>query len=304
MATRNSEKNFWRVIVVGGHTRSIGKTQLVCDVIRAFPETEWIAGKITQYGHGVCARNGENCDCAPTEHVCALDWETRNDTGTDSARFLAAGAKRAFWLRTKQGYLAEGLPLLRQALAEVASEERESIPQGRFAPWAEAQGLRPGESRAEMSDLKVRPPGERPDFAKASAGKRVASAEGEQQIPRADVALGMTDAGLSCKSAKQALIIESNSVMQFLRPSLYFAVIDPFKEDFKESAQLALDRAHALVLRGEVGGDAPPAPMWMKFPAQLMKEKPSVIQREGEKLPEPLRILVHRMLEAAPGVAI
>jgi len=224
------EKTLWRLIVVGGHTRSIGKTQLVCDVIRAFPRTEWIAGKITQYGHGVCAQNGENCDCAPTEHVCALDWETRADTGTDSARFLEAGAKRSFWLRTKQGYLAEGLPLLREALQEAASE-----------------------------------------------GGALANG---------------------------AVIVESNSLMQFLKPSLYFAVIDPLKDDFKESAQMALDRAHALVLRGNIGGDGPPAPLWMKLPAQLMKEKPSVLQREGEELPEPLWALVHRMLEGPPGVAV
>jgi hypothetical protein len=101
-----------------------------------------------------------------------------------------------------------------------------------------------------------------------------------------------------------ALIVESNSLMQFLKPSLYLAVIDPLKEDFKESAQMALDRAHALVMRGEVGADASPAPLWMRLPAQLMKEKPSVLQREGEKLPEPLCELVHRMLESAPGVAI
>ena len=105
-----------RVVVVGGHTRSIGKTQLVCELIAAFPEAQWVAGKITQHGHGVCAQNGENCGCAPEHHAAALDWESRADTGTDSSRFLAAGAQRAFWLRTKQGYLAEGLPLLRAAL--------------------------------------------------------------------------------------------------------------------------------------------------------------------------------------------
>src|SRR6516225_2524887 len=105
-----------RLIAVGGHTRSIGKTQLVCDLIAALPGAHWLAGKITQYGHGVCARNGQDCDCAPTEHVVALDWEAPSKSGTDSARFLEAGAERAFWLRTKQGYLAEGLPLLRQAL--------------------------------------------------------------------------------------------------------------------------------------------------------------------------------------------
>lgn len=241
MAIVTQEKTLWRLIVVGGHTRSIGKTQLVCDIIRAFPRTEWIAGKITQYGHGVCAQNGENCDCALTEHVCALDWETRSDTGTDSARFLEAGAKRSFWLRTKQGYLAEGLPLLREALREVA--------------------LRSGSGQA--------------------SDQRPATGE----------------------PANRALIIESNSLMQFLKPSLYFAVIDPLKDDFKESAQMALDRAHALVMRGEVSGDAPPAPLWMRLPAQLMKEKPSVLQREGEELPEPLWALVHRMLEEPPSTS-
>jgi len=220
----------WRLLVVGGHTRSIGKTQLVCDVIGVFPNVYWIAGKITQYGHGVCAQNGENCDCAPSEHVCALDWETRPDTGTDSARFLEAGAKRSFWLRTKQGYLAEGLPLLRQALREAAAE---------IAPeW------------------------------------------------------------------KAALIVESNSLMQFLKPSLYFAVIDADKEDFKESAQKALDRANALVLRGGASGAAPPAPLWTKLPTKLLREKPSVLHREGEELPRPLQALVYRMMEEDPVVAV
>ena len=117
-STTTQNKRTWRVIVVGGHTRSIGKTQLVCDIIHAFPETNWIAGKITQYGHGVCAKNGENCGCAPDEHSYAISWEKNAQTGTDSSRFLAAGAKRSFWLRTKQGFLAEGLPLLRGALNE------------------------------------------------------------------------------------------------------------------------------------------------------------------------------------------
>jgi hypothetical protein len=48
-ASDTNESARWRVIVVGGHTRSIGKTQLVCDVISAFPQVKWIAGKITQY---------------------------------------------------------------------------------------------------------------------------------------------------------------------------------------------------------------------------------------------------------------
>jgi hypothetical protein len=202
---------------------------LVCDVIAAFPRTDWIAGKVTQYGHGVCAQNGENCDCAPEEHVCAIEWETRADLGTDSGRFLQAGARKSFWLRTKQGYLAEGMPLLRSALAEAMSG-----------------------SLAENS----------------------------------------------------AVIIESNSLMQFLKPSLYFAVVDPAREDFKESARAALDRADALVLRGALDWGSAASPMWAKLPARLLREKPSVRQLEGEPLPEPLQVLVQRTLETPGAVRI
>jgi hypothetical protein len=102
----------------------------------------------------------------------------------------------------------------------------------------------------------------------------------------------------------RALIVESNSFMQFVKPSLYFAVIDPNKEDFKESAQIALDRAQALVFRGEPGDDHSPAKLWMKLPAKLLKEKASVVQREGEALPIPLRELVERTLEAPGNVAL
>ena len=93
-------------------------------------------------------------------------------------------------------------------------------------------------------------------------------------------------AGGVASESPPALILESNSLMQFVKPSLYFAVIDPMKEDFKESAQMALDRAHALVMRGVVGVDASPAPLWTRLPEQLMREKPSVLEREGEGLPD------------------
>lgn len=211
----------WRLVVVGGHTRSIGKTQLVCEIIGALPQTGWTAGKITQYGHGVCAQNGRDCDCAPDEHVCAFDWETQRDTGTDSARFLAAGAHRSFWLRTKQGFLAEGLPLLRNALREVES--------------------------AHGDPLNV--------------------------------------------------IVESNSLLHFLKPSLYVAVLDPSKRDFKKSACSVLDRANVYVFRHGLEDSSRSAPPWNMVPDRFLREKPSFLQREGEPLPEPLFQLVKRLVE-------
>lgn len=221
----------WRVIVVGGHTRSIGKTQLVCDLIAALPDANWVAGKITQYGHGVCARDGKQCDCAPDEHICAISWEARGDTGTDSARFLAAGARRSFWLRTKQGFLPEGLPLLRAALCEAA-------------PTAENGGL-------------------------------------------------------------GNLILESNTLLQFLTPSLYLMVVDPAKSDFKHSARLQIERASVVVWRrapteiapGDEPGD------WSGVPLELLRRKPQFWQREGEALPGGLVQAVRAVLEPGEGNA-
>ena len=218
-----------RLIVVGGHTRSIGKTQLVCDVISALPAANWLAGKITQYGHGVCATNGHDCDCAPTEHIVALDWEANGESGTDSARFLKSGAARSFWLRTKQGYLAEGLPALREALAS-----------------------------AEQS----------------------------------------------CKSGGINVIVESNSLMQFVKPSLYVAVLDGARDDFKDSARQVLDRADVLVFRRGLDDSDIARPPWMQLPAQLLRQKPSLLQREGQPLPEPLFQLVKRILESPASVFV
>ena len=105
------------LLLIGGHTRSIGKTSLVVDLVRAFPDASWTAVKITQYGHGVCSLHGEPCGCAPHEHPFSLDEERDRSNRTDTSRFLVAGAARSLWLRTRQGQLAEGLPLLRDALA-------------------------------------------------------------------------------------------------------------------------------------------------------------------------------------------
>ncbi len=106
-----------RLLLIGGHTRNIGKTALVVDIIRAFPGAQWTAVKITQYGHGICSVNGEACGCAPDQHTISLDEETSRDNRTDTSRFLVAGAARSLWMRTKQGRLTEGLPVLRDALS-------------------------------------------------------------------------------------------------------------------------------------------------------------------------------------------
>jgi molybdopterin-guanine dinucleotide biosynthesis protein len=105
-----------RLVMVGGHTRNIGKTSVVEGIISGLPEFNWTAVKITQFGHGVCSVNGEACGCAVSEHQFSITEERQKDTGTDSARFLAAGARRSLWVRTKQGDLATALPAFRKKI--------------------------------------------------------------------------------------------------------------------------------------------------------------------------------------------
>ena len=196
--------NPMRTLVVGGHTRNIGKTALVVDIIRAFPEVAWAAVKITQHGHGVCSIDGKDCDCAPVDHSFALDDEQDRSDRTDSSRFLVAGAARSLWVRTRQGCLGEFLPRLWQEIGSASN-----------------------------------------------------------------------------------IIMESNSVLEFLRPELYLMVLDPAKSDFKESARRFLDLADAFVLRAPCHS----AP-WLQanegqrlVPSFVLEGKPCFEQRLGAELP-------------------
>jgi hypothetical protein len=153
------------LIVIGGHSRSVGKTSVVAGLIAALPEYHWTALKITQYGHGVCSMDGEPCHCATDDHSWAISEELDRSGESDTSRFLAAGAARAWWVRTEQGRLAEAMPAVRDKLAE-----------------------------------------------------------------------------------SENAILESNSILKFLRPDLYLTVLDPATADFKKSAQEFLDRADAVIL--------------------------------------------------------
>ena len=161
------------VVVVGGHSRSVGKTSVVAGIIAALAGMRWTAVKITQYGHGISSANGEPCDCATDDHSWAVSEERDRSGESDSSRFLVAGAVRSLWVRTRQGMLAEAMPRLRQELA-----------------------------KAENA------------------------------------------------------ILESNSVMRFLRPDLYITVLDAANPDFKASAKEHLDRTDAVILHTGSGGTA------------------------------------------------
>jgi hypothetical protein len=173
------------VVVVGGHSRSVGKTSVICGLIRALPDFDWTALKITQYGHGICSHDGKPCECADPLHPVMISSESGAKPATDSGRYLASGARRAFWLRTAAGDLAEAMPRLRALLSEG----------GNF-------------------------------------------------------------------------IIESNSLIQVLRPDFYVLVVNGAKPDFKVSCQRVIDRVDMVA-------DTSGAPWkWDGIPIGLLEKYP------------------------------
>ncbi len=200
------------VVVVGGHSRSVGKTSVVANLIARLPQFHWTACKITQFGHGFCSANGEPCDCQTDEHTIAMSVERDPHTGTDSARFLAAGAKRSLWVRTRIGRLADAMPRIRQEIA-----------------------------------------------------------------------------------AAENMIVESNSLLQFLRPDLYLSVLDYGTADFKDSARLFLDRADAVLLRAS-GREL--APQWNQVSLRLLEGKPQFFITPPDIIGDDLVAFVEQRLAA------
>jgi molybdopterin-guanine dinucleotide biosynthesis protein len=183
------------VVVVGGHSRNVGKTSLMAGLITALREMNWTAIKITQYGHGICSAHGGECDCAVDQHSFAISEERDRSGQSDSSRFLVAGAAVSVWVRTKQGMLGEAMPEIRRRLAGARN-----------------------------------------------------------------------------------IIIESNSILRFLRPDVYLSVLDREQPDFKTSAQEFLDRATAVVMHENGSG----IPKWQNVSLRTVAGKPIFYVRPPE----------------------
>jgi hypothetical protein len=153
------------IVVIGGHSRNVGKTSVVAGIIAKLPAYNWTAFKLTQFGHGRCSLNGKPCQCETADHAWAITEEKDTSGKTDSSRFLVAGARHSFWVRTAQGKLEEAIPAIQRRLIDAENA-----------------------------------------------------------------------------------ILESNSILKFIRPDVYISVLDPANDDFKSSAQQYLERADAVIL--------------------------------------------------------
>ena len=164
-----------QTVVVGGHSRNIGKTSVMAGLMRGLSSFGWTAVKITQHRHELSSPQDEPSASAPAEHDFDLTEERTGDGRGDTSRYLAAGAKRSLWLRVERGSLQKAFPALVRALG-------------------------------------------RDPF----------------------------------------VMIESNSILGFLKPDVYVVVLDSRARDFKPSARKFLERADVLVPVGSLDARAWP----------------------------------------------
>ncbi len=95
------------MLIAGGTGRNAGKTEYLCRIIRRLScDKEIITLKISGIKPGNDQYHGRH---APPPEKFRLLEETCRDGVKDSSKMLLAGAFRAFYLRTKDEFLEEGL---------------------------------------------------------------------------------------------------------------------------------------------------------------------------------------------------
>jgi len=157
-----------RLVVVGGQGRKVGKTSVIAGLIRGLNTLAWTAVKVSHHAGDTGAGGAPLADDLPAHLDFLLSEEKDREGHGDTALYLAAGARRALWLRTRGGGLTRALPGLLEAL------------------------------------------------------------EGDEHV-----------------------IVESNSLLGFLKPDIFLMVIDQSGRDMKASAREFLARADAFVTIGD-----------------------------------------------------
>jgi hypothetical protein len=201
------------LVVVGGHSRNIGKTSVVAGLIRKLRGFRWTAAKITLYGNDACAHDGGACGCEPASGEAFELTEEYTPNDTDTGRFLAAGAERSFWLRAPAGDLPIAAGTVRKMIA--------------------------------------------------GAGN---------------------------------VIVESNSILELVKPDVFLMVLDFSCEDFKPSSLRYMDRADAfLVIDQGIN-----APLWEDVARGMWDGKPQFLVKPPVYVTAAVAEFVRGKLAAPP----
>jgi hypothetical protein len=95
------------MLIIGGESRNVGKTELVCGLVRRFSTgNDIVSLKISGIDPGGKPFHGRH-DPPPDKYV--LIGESCRDGIKDSSRMLLAGASKSYYLRTRDEFLQEAM---------------------------------------------------------------------------------------------------------------------------------------------------------------------------------------------------
>jgi len=107
------------IIGIGGFTSNVGKTTLLCELLKEFPG--WEAIKTTRGHYRSCGKDPKACCVSHLLSEQPLVRSGRKETyelGKDTGRYWDAGASNVHWLIATDNQVEEGIKL---ALAKVKS---------------------------------------------------------------------------------------------------------------------------------------------------------------------------------------
>jgi molybdopterin-guanine dinucleotide biosynthesis protein len=109
-----------RVVAVSGFSSNVGKTTLVCELLRQLPG--WEAIKLTRGHYRSCGRDPAGCcvsDLLRDEPVVRSGRGANYQTGKDTGHFWDAGAANVHWVIVKDDQVERGI---NQALSRVEAD--------------------------------------------------------------------------------------------------------------------------------------------------------------------------------------
>ena len=107
------------IVAISGFSSEVGKTTLVCDLLRAFPG--WEAIKVTRGHYRSCGKDPNACcvsDLLSDEPVIRSGREQNYSSGKDTGRYWDVGATNVHWVIVTDAQVESGI---RQALERVTA---------------------------------------------------------------------------------------------------------------------------------------------------------------------------------------
>src|SRR5437667_1026726 len=106
-----------QIVAVSGFSSNVGKTTLVCELLRQLPG--WEAIKVTRGHYRSCGRDPSGCcvsDLLRDEPLIRSGRESNYEVGKDTGRFWDSGAANVHWVIVKDDQVERGI---KEALSSV-----------------------------------------------------------------------------------------------------------------------------------------------------------------------------------------